>query len=105
MDAKVVAQRISAARKAVGLTQEGLAAKANISATHVGVIERGKKVPNLDTFVAIANALEVSADELLQDVVNKSNSYTSSELSKLLNDQSPEMQRKIYRAVRALIEQ
>ena len=42
MDAKVVAQRISAARKAVGLTQEGLAAKANISATHVGVIERGK---------------------------------------------------------------
>ena len=38
MDAKVVAQRISAARKAVGLTQEGLAAKANISATHVAVI-------------------------------------------------------------------
>ena len=104
MDAKAVALRISAARKAKGLTQEGLAAKANISSTHVGVIERGIKVPNLDTFVAIANALDVSADELLQDVVNKSNDYTSNELSNLLADQTPEMQRKVFRTIRALLE-
>ena len=104
MDAKAVAQRISAARKAKGLTQEDLAAKANISSTHVGVIERGIKVPNLDTFVAIANALDVSADELLQDVVNKSNDYTSSELSNLLADQTPEMRRKVFRTIRALLE-
>ena len=104
MDAKAVALRISATRKAKGLTQEDLAAKANISSTHVGVIERGIKVPNLDTFVAIANALDVSADELLQDVVNKSNDYTSNELSNLLADQTPEMQRKVFRTIRALLE-
>lgn len=34
----------------------------DLSPTHVSVIERGLKAAKLDTFVAIANALEVSAD-------------------------------------------
>ena len=55
MDAMAVAKRISAERKARGMTQEDLAAKADVSTTHIGVIERGVKTPNLDTFVAIAN--------------------------------------------------
>ena len=69
------------------------------------LFERGVKVPNLDTFVSIANALEVSADYLLQDVVDKSCEIESSELSTLISEQSPEMRRKIYRAVRALVDQ
>ena len=105
MDTGAVARRIGETRKRRGLTQEELAARAGISPTHMGVIERGIKVPNLDTFVSLANALEVSADELLQDVVDKSCESASSELSELISQQSPEMQRKIYRAVRALVEQ
>lgn len=104
MDAMAVAKRISTERKARGMTQEELAAKADVSTTHIGVIERGVKIPNLDTFVAIANALEVSADILLQDVVDKSCENASSELSRLIAGQSPEMQRKIYRAVKALVD-
>ena len=105
MDTGAVARRIGETRKRRGFTQEELAARAGISSTHMGVIERGIKVPNLDTFVSLANALEVSADELLQDVVDKSCESASSELSELISRQSPEMQRKIYRAVRALVEQ
>ena len=70
MDLSAVAKRVYEARKAKNLTQEELAAKADISATHISVLERGVKLPNLDTFIAIANALDVSADYLLQDVVN-----------------------------------
>ena len=70
MDAKAVGQRIKAAREKKSMTQEDLAARINISPTHVSVIERGTKIPRIDTFVAIANVLEVSADELLVDVVN-----------------------------------
>ena len=70
MDAQAVGQRIKAAREAKGLTQEGLAALVDLSPTHVSVIERGLKIPNLDSFVAIANALGVSADSLLIDVVD-----------------------------------
>ena len=59
MDLKAVGQRIKAAREAKNLTQEELAALVNLSTTHVSVIERGLKVTKLDTFVAIANALDV----------------------------------------------
>lgn len=62
MDLKAVGQRIKAAREAKNLTQEELAALVSLSPTHVSVIERGLKVTKLDTFIAIANALDVSAD-------------------------------------------
>lgn len=65
MDAQIVGQRIKAAREARGLTQEALAAMVDLSPTHISVIERGLKTPNLDSFVAIANALSVSADAYL----------------------------------------
>ena len=61
MDAKAVGQRIRAARERKHLTQEELAALVDISPTHVSVIERGTKIPRMDTFVAIANVLQVSA--------------------------------------------
>ena len=51
----------------------------------------------------IANELEVSADTLLQDVVDRSTLGAASELSELLSRQEPELQRKILRAVRAMI--
>ena len=81
MDAKAVGQRIKAAREKKSMTQEDLAARINISPTHVSVIERGTKIPRIDTFVAIANVLEVSADELLVDVVDRAATGVASNLS------------------------
>lgn len=72
MDLSAIGSRIKAAREKKHLTQEDLAAIVNLSPTHVSVIERGVKPPKLETFVKIANALEVSADSLLQDVVDHS---------------------------------
>lgn len=43
-----------------------------LSANYIGDIERGEKTPSLETFITIANALEVSADMLLCDVVKAS---------------------------------
>ena len=57
MDAQAVGHRIKVAREAKGLTQEELAVLVDLSPTHISVIERGVKVPNLDSFVAIANAV------------------------------------------------
>ena len=105
MDMNAVSKRISEARKAKHHTQEELAAIAEISPTHIGVIERSAKVPSLATFVSIANALGVSADSLLQDVVTMSFESEASQLSKMISQQPPEMQRKIYRAVKALVEE
>ena len=72
MDLKAVGLRIKAAREAKNLTQKNLTAIVDLSPTHISVIERGLKTVWLDKFVAIANALDVSADFLLVDVVSRS---------------------------------
>ena len=104
MDLKAVGQRIKSAREAKNLTQEELAALVNLSPTHVSVIERGLKVTKLDTFVAIANALDVSADTLLIDVVTHSVTGVTNELSEMIEKLPKEKQQRIINAVRALVE-
>ena len=72
MNLKAIGSRIKAAREKKGLTQEALSEIVDLSPMHMSVIERGVKPTRLDTFIRIANALDVSADELLQDVVDHS---------------------------------
>ena len=102
MDLKAVGQRIKAAREAKNLTQEELAALVNLSTTHVSVIERG--LTKLDTFVAIANALDVSADALLIDVVTHSVTGVTNELSDMIEKLPKDEQKRILNAVRALVD-
>ena len=104
MDLKAVGQRIKAAREAKNLTQEELAALVNLSTTHVSVIERGLKVTKLDTFVAIANALDVSADALLIDVETHSVTGVTKELSDMIEKLPKDEQKRILNAVRALVD-
>lgn len=104
MDARAVGQRIRAAREKKNLTQEELAARVEISPTHVSVIERGTKIPRMDTFVAIANVLEVSADALLVDVVDHAVESAASELSTLLAELPREEKMRILKVVATLIE-
>lgn len=104
MDLKAVGQRIKEAREAKNLTQEDLAAIVDLSPTHVSVIERGLKATKLDTFVAIANALEVSADALLIDVVTQSTTGVANELSNMISKLPKKDQKKILNAVKVLVE-
>lgn len=80
MDLRAMGSRIKTARENKRLTQEELAAIVELSPTHISVIERGVKPPKPETFVRIANALGVSADTLLQDVVDRSAEGVSNEL-------------------------
>ena len=100
----LLGKRIKEQRKKMNLTQEELAGLVNLSPTHVSVIERGLKVTKLDTFIAIANALDVSADTLLIDVVTHSVSGVTNELSEMIEKLPKEKQQRIINAVRALVE-
>lgn len=104
MNLQVVGQRIKMAREAKNLSQEDLAALVDLSPTHISVIERGVKTTKLDTFVAIANALEVSADALLVDVVEHSVLGVTNELYDMISGIPKKDQKRILNAVRALIE-
>jgi len=57
--------RIRARREALGISQAALAERVGVFANYVGVLERGLKLPTLDTLVKIGTALRVSAGEIL----------------------------------------
>lgn len=86
------------------MTQEDLAARIDISPTHVSVIERGTKIPRVDTFVSIANVLGVSADELLVDVVDRASVGVASELSAAIEALPHEEKMRVLKVVSALID-
>lgn len=69
MNTKAVGERIQIAREERCMTQRGLAEAVGCTPQHISAIERGVKSPTLETFVAIATTLKVSADVLLQDVM------------------------------------
>ena len=103
MDWKAVGHRIQAARKAKNMTQEQFAAALYMSTQHISALERGIKPPSLETLVSIANTLEVSADNLLQDVVDCSALASAGALTDLIALQPAEMQRKITRFIEILV--
>ena len=86
------------------MTQEDLAAAVDLSPSHVSVIERGVKPPKLETFVKIANALGVSADALLQDVVDHSAEGVSNSLAADIMKLPANERSRMINAIRALTE-
>lgn len=105
MDLKAVGRRIKVAREKAGLTQEDLAAKANLSTTHISCIERGVKPPKLDTFVTIANAIGISSDILLQDVLNQVGANERSDIAMAIDSLTYEDQIRVRKIIRALASQ
>jgi transcriptional regulator with XRE-family HTH domain len=59
-----LAQKIATARHALGLTQEELANRANITVRTVQRLETGESVPRTFTIKALASALQMSFEEL-----------------------------------------
>ena len=104
MDQKAIGKRIKSAREKKGLTQEQLAEQVNLSPMHISVIERGNKLPRLETLIKIANVLDVSADTLLQDVVNNQIKLRTSESSNLIAQLSREDQRRVLAALHSFVE-
>ena len=49
--------------------QEDLAEMTNLSTAYIGMVERGEKTPSLETFLSIINALNISADMVLYEVL------------------------------------
>ena len=60
MDKTLLGKRINTARKERGLTSERLSEACGINATYLRQIESGAKVPSLQVFVLLCQALRVS---------------------------------------------
>lgn len=75
-DFTTVGLRIKTYRLERELSQEMLGKLAYTSRASISAIERGIKIPRADTLVFIADVLEVSADDLLKDVLEYPGTYT-----------------------------
>ena len=69
------------------------------------MLERGEKLPKLETFLSIANVLEVSADELLADELKVGYRINLSKYTDQVEKLSPEERRRVFRVLDALLEQ
>lgn len=83
MDQSAIGARIREARLKKKLTQEQLAEKADIGFYYIGEIERGVKLPSLNVFIQIVEALGVSADSLLKDELTASPEFNNEITAKL----------------------
>lgn len=85
------------------LRQEDLAEKTNLSVNYIGMVERGEKLPSLETFISILNALEISADMVLADVLKQGYIVKSSLLEEDMKKLSREDRERIYLVIETLI--
>ncbi len=104
MDLQAIGARIKTAREAKGMTQEDFAAALDLSRNHISVIERGVKAPKLETFVAIANELGVSADTLLFDVIDHASDSVTSEIMESISRLPKADQNRILNVIKALLD-
>lgn len=50
------------------MTQEDLAFRASLHRTEIGLLERGGRIPRIDTLAKLAGALEVEPGELFEGI-------------------------------------
>lgn len=81
--------------------QEDLAEKTDLTTNYIGMVERGEKIPSRETFIKILNALGVSSDMVLTDVLETGYTVKNS----MLNEKLDEDRNRIYEVIDTLVKQ
>lgn len=103
MELETIGRNIKKYRIEKKLRQEDLAEKTDLSANYIGMVERGEKIPSLETFISILNALEISADMVLADVLKQGYVVKNSLLDEDMKKLSQEDRERIYLVIETLI--
>lgn len=62
-------ENLTRCRKQAGISQEEVGLHASLHRTEVSILERGSRIPRIDTLVKLAGALEISPCDLLDGIV------------------------------------
>lgn len=99
MKLDTIGKNIRKFREIKKLRQEDLAEKTDLTTNYIGMIERGEKIPSLETFINILNFLGVSADMVLSDVFDNGYTVKDSLLNEKLEKLVPEDRNRIYEVI------
>ena len=103
MDSKALGKRMQDARIAKGLTQADLAQMVDLTPKYLSNLECGFRMPRMDTFVAIANALNIDANTLLADYLDRGPEIESSRVAVMLEKLPADKQRSALRIIEAVL--
>ena len=90
MDIKSIGANIRRIRKGLKMTQDQLAEKAGLSPNYIGMVERGEKIPSVESLINILNGLEASSDEVLCDLLHTGFKVKNTQLTNRMEKLSPE---------------
>lgn len=93
MDKETLGCRIRKIRLERGYTQQQLGEKTGLGNVYLGEIERGLKMPSLNSFIKILEALDVSADYILRDELTSGRNYIYDELTEKLQSLTPKQRK------------
>lgn len=99
MKLDTIGKNIRKFREIKKLRQEDLAEQTDLTTNYIGMIERGEKIPSLETFINILNSLGVSADMVLSDVLDNGYTVKDSLLNEKLEKLVPEDRNRIYEVI------
>lgn len=92
-----IGKRIRKFRMEKNLSQEKLAEMINTTNNHISRIEIGQRVPSVETLILIANALNVSVDDLLKNSIDLHNTSTEDEIRETMIDCNEDEQKMLIR--------
>lgn len=93
MDRLELGKKIRQARQQKGYTQHNLAQIADIGDVYMGEIERGLKMPSLNIFIKLIEALDISADYVLRDALTSGQEYIFDEITQKLRGLTPKQRK------------
>jgi len=98
------AQRVRKLRKAAKLSLENAAERGNITGNFWGDVERGNKVPSLDTIVAMARGLALPPSFLLLLEKEEDPRDIRKRIDSLLTKCNPQQLEMAHRIIKVLLE-
>jgi transcriptional regulator with XRE-family HTH domain len=101
---ELFAQRVRKLRKAAKISLEVAAERGNITGNFWGDVERSKKVPSLDTIVAMAEGLGVSPSTLLLLECEEEPRDIKKRIDSLLSKATGQQLELLHRIIKAIVE-
>jgi len=87
------------------MTQEELAKEIDRSTVYIGMLERGKRIPGLETFLDVIKVLGVSADAILRDAVTYGGRIRMEEYEEPIAGLTKPDKEKLFRIVEAFLKE
>lgn len=102
MDYTGLGNRIRTYRKKAKMSQQTLGERTEYSVQHISHIENGTTKLSVECLFNIANALNISLDELVCGYINSASVILDNELKELLEDCSPQEKEIIIETIKTL---